>query len=298
MGAYKTWQEAKLRLAEEPGSEHLQAVVDYLQPAALEDYLTDFIGHNFSYSDEIPLLQTEDVPEFLAGLDEIRGMPAKGEVDKAKRALVLEIEKRVHALRKMNWTGEHLYGDAVDDALTVINSVAQGQPFPKLERFRCPSLWDSNTRCQHQLPHGGNHRYDSGDGERHVIWTDEQSVNPPKNYDAEPEKLPDRLVRRCRSLGGAERCDLNEAHDGRHMHRFPSGSTTNWSDSSATGVFVSGTELNKLAGEVFGAEGNSDPINRPAARCLFLHPGDGSIQCWLNHGHDGEHANATWRWAR
>ena len=337
MGAYETWREAKARrdnATEKQEAELFAEIVESMRSAALLDYLDEhcrrFDSERYDPTDRA---DAQDVAEFLAGLDELR----EPNTQAAKELYFNPAIGRLSQLKRMNWTGDNTYGEALDDAIEVLLALWEGKPFPKLERFRCPSIWKHSrdfVQCTLQLPHEGAHKAGT------LAWPDEQSVNPPKNYDAEVPgslacnaeheglvcTLPARHsgqhfdardqeywglksggvvaapvtppLPRCRSLGGAERCDLNEAHDGKHVHRFPSGSTTNWSDSSATGVFVSGTELNKLAGEVFGAEGNSDPINRPAARCLFLHPGDGSIQCWLNHGHDGEHANATWRWAR
>lgn len=181
MDAYEIWRDTKsLRASRPDDAEYLDSVLTALQPAALKGYLEAHAGLN---GNEEPMtFDADEIAEFLAGLDELRAL-SEAELNDLKAQLMADALKALRTMRGLNWTGEHTYGEAIDDVEKVLDKVWRGEPFPKLERFRCPSLWQPDVRCQYQLPHGGNHKYDSGDGERHVVWTDEQSINPPKNYD-------------------------------------------------------------------------------------------------------------------
>lgn len=184
--SYEAWQECKRRLADEPDSTFLQRVESSLRQDALEDYLESFRGLD---GNEDPLTVDEyKAAVFLRGLDELRA-PSDVELRRAREGALRDAEDRIKGLLKLNWTGDHLYSDAVHDALVMLTSVAEGKPTPKLERFRCESLFITVEaaepfRCMLQLPHGERHQYLAADG-KGISWTDEQSVNPPKNYGEE-----------------------------------------------------------------------------------------------------------------
>jgi hypothetical protein len=196
--AYEAWRDTKEALAEEPDSAYLRKVEEALRPAALLGYLAGFRGLD---GNEEPLeCDAEEAETFLAGLDKLRA-PTHTDLWKLRAEMRIVAANALVALSRMNWTGEHTYGEALEDAEQALKEVLNGRPFPKLDRFRCPSLFDvprqvvpatgvRQLRCQLQLPHDSDHRYGVH------TWTDEQSVNPPQNHDEErdssskPHHLP------------------------------------------------------------------------------------------------------------
>lgn len=216
MGAYETWLEAKKRLdatKHEDEREWLGQTVRHLQPAALEDYLEEFVRSNMDMYEDAVALDDDGVRTFLAVLDEIRGTPAKGEVEKTRSAMRSLADDALAKLSRLNYTGAHTHFEVIEDAQLVLNEVLHGRAFPVLERFRCPSVYQGGdltvpVRCINQLPHEDPHLWRDAHGVAET-WRDEQSVNPPKPYD-DPN--------RCQSLsaGSAERCILVRDHIGRH----------------------------------------------------------------------------------
>lgn len=243
-GWYDGWREAKKRLTDKPDDEFLQNLVNNLHELALADYLEMF-------SDDGRSVDSESIAEFLAGLDELRA-PSKAELDDFKAQLMANALKALDKMRGLNWTGEHTYGQALDDAEKVLDKVWRDEPFPNLDRFRCPSEYRRKSgvgnrviRCKLQLPHDGNHSWADEGPDGNLIgpvrWTDEQALNPPKDNDA---------PNRCTSMWNSHRCALPALHEGPHNDvdddSVPIGSKVSWPDNYATGT-------------------NPDPINRPTA---------------------------------
>lgn len=232
--SYEAWTECKRRLAKEPDSVFLQRVESSLRQDALEDYLESFRGLDGS---EEPLTVDEhEAVMFLAGLDELRA-PSDAELRTARELALRDAAARIKDLLKLNWTGDHLYSDAVEDALTMLTSVAEGKPVPKLERFRCPSKAldrGAVVRCEYQLPHEGPHKVT----DPLLKWTDVESMNPPVPYDSDAEELSGHPVRKVDRLsapicgafrqtaGLTLRCDLPAGHTGDHQD---DGSMGRWS---------------------------------------------------------------------
>lgn len=195
MGAYETWLEAKKRLdatKHEDEREWLGQTVRHLQPAALEDYLEEFVRSNMDMYEDAVALDDDGVRTFLAVLDEIRGTPAKGEVEKTRSAMRSLADDALAKLSRLNYTGAHTHFEVIEDAQLVLNEVLHGRAFPVLERFRCPSVYQGGdltvpVRCINQLPHEDPHLWRDAHGVAET-WRDEQSVNPPKPYD-EPANL-------------------------------------------------------------------------------------------------------------
>jgi hypothetical protein len=190
--SYEAWKECKRRLADEPDSTFLQRVESSLRQAALEDYLESFRG--LDGSEEQLTVDEHEAAVFLSGLDELRA-PSDAELRAARAVALSEAQVRIRSLLELNWTGDHLYSDAVQDAVTMLASVAEGKPVPKLERFRCPSVYvlpviNVRTRCALQLPHDKEHIAYAVEGMGSITWTDEQSANPPKSYDGPDETCP------------------------------------------------------------------------------------------------------------
>jgi len=263
--AYDVWKTARERATEKPYDEHLQAVVEQLQPFAVRDFLADFRGLNGM---EEPLgCDADEAAEFLAGLDELRQPQCRE--DETRAAMQLQVSKTLEHMRRLNWTGDHTYGDALSDVSVMLRHVIAGQKgWPVLERFRCPSEYGSKARqnervrCELQLPHEGKHRARNTAGGEGYMWTDEQSVNPPKNHDepsavqisdAQLDKLGDEVFgtesSRCKSsveysgtdIGVTLYCKLTEGHADAHL--APTGET--WTHA-----------FREIAA-------NPDPINRP-----------------------------------
>lgn len=271
MGAYETWKEARARLAKDPGSEHLQAVVDYLRPAALEDYLEEFVQTHFStdydYDETYISVSSEDVAPFLAGLDELRA-PSSKELEQIRRDLHKQVLDATSKLLRMPWTGEARYDEAIADVRSVLSAVIDGKPWPVLDRLRCPSKFhdvraQKMYRCHLQLPHGDNHIHNAGN--KTVTWTDEQSTNPPKPY-AEKIDSPDRCTsehtfERGMLAGNTYQCALISGHKGKHE----SAGGSKWSN--AEPGKPTEAQLDKLAEEVFGK-----PEERAAELCHERHP--------------------------
>lgn len=219
--AYEAWQETRRRLAggypagttlTPEAAEYLQQIEESLRPAALTAYLASFRGLDIY---EEPLECTpEQAEKFLADLDELRQPQYKP--DETREQMRFEIGKALDAMKRLNWTGDHTYGDALSDAGQVLHSVLSGKGFPKLERFRCPSEYGSKARqnervrCELQLPHESKHQARNTAGGEDFTWTDEpfaQTRQAPAPYDepkvAEPSK-------RCRSIepaGGVLQCE-------------------------------------------------------------------------------------------
>lgn len=198
--AYETWRETKRLLEDESVTDeqdaYYQAVLDSLQPKALHAYLTEFVASNFNYTEEVADIEVGDIPEFLAGLDDLRG-PSLREQNNLRAELILVANKALDKLALKNWTADNTYGEAIEDIRTVLKYVLAGSPFPDLERFRCPSrhlLSDSKgnltseVRCDLQLPHAGAHIHQFNQY-KHAAWTDEQALNPPKDNDAPTEQM-------------------------------------------------------------------------------------------------------------
>lgn len=198
--AYQAWRRTKELLAGDHSEEtelsaetigFLDMAEEALRPAALLAFLGSFRGLD-TY--EEPLECTPDQAEaFLAELDDLRQPTYRP--DETRAEMQRQVSEALTAMRKLPWTGDHLYGDALDDASLVLWAVLAGKKMPVLERFRCPSLYQAKKaplpiRCELQLPHEGKHSV-ANVGE----WTDEQSVNPPKNYDEPPSSNPDPINR-------------------------------------------------------------------------------------------------------
>lgn len=197
--AYDDWRETKLRLKAEPDSVYLMRVENSLRPAALTAWLERFAEDAVIQDDDddrqssIALVSAEKQGKFLAVLDELRQPTYRP--DETRAAMQRQVSEALTAMRKLPWTGDHLYGDALDDASLVLRAVLAGKPTPQLERFRCPSQYRINgdqllnpVCCTLQLPHASQHLYSDAAGNS-WSWTDEQSINPPKSYD-EPEDRP------------------------------------------------------------------------------------------------------------
>lgn len=181
-GWYETWREVKRRAQADPEDEFLQKLLGNIQEKAVHDYVESHAGLD-SYEDPIRYTR-EELQNYLDGLDEIRGTPKAGEVEKARSAAFFEASKALEVLSKLPWSGTNTYGEALEDGQAVIAALRAGKPAPKLERFRCPSEYKSGTgafptyRCSQQLPHDGKH-FNADVSRGTIYWTDEQSVNPP-----------------------------------------------------------------------------------------------------------------------
>lgn len=246
MGAYETWRETKKMLDEgraesRPGAEYLESVLAGLRPTALKDYLEMF-------ADDGRSVDSESIAEFLTGLDELRA-PSTVELRRMQDDLKTQAWKVLESMKRLNWTGDHTYADALNDAKQVLGAVFRGEPFPKLERFRCPSRYKggdltAEVQCQVQLPHGDPHLWRDDHGFA-ATWTDEQSINPPKPYaeqiDAVDRCTSEHTFQRGRLKGNTYRCALTAGHEGGHE----SAGGSNWRN------------IEQLRA------GNPDPINRP-----------------------------------
>jgi hypothetical protein len=191
--AYAAWRETKAHLdasikANDPDdvTAYYVRTEEALRPAALLGFLRSFRGLG---NDEEPLGCDEWVAkEFLRDLDELRA-PTSVELSDMKAELMAACLKATSKMLRLNWTGDHTYADAIADVRTVLDKVFRGEPFPVLERFRCPSVCKDigfgQTRCVLQLPHEVEHKGAIGH-----TWTDEQSINPPKSYDERPAFMP------------------------------------------------------------------------------------------------------------
>jgi hypothetical protein len=274
--AYEAWKQLQERMAgrgplTDDSAEFLALMEENLRPAALKSYLEDFAG--FDIYEEPKNFSEEEIHEFLVGLDDLRRNPAALQIAEAKgrHQGLFEAMNIVQLMTKLNWTGDHLYGDALADAETLIRAELNGQPKPMLDRFRCPSEFETSkhvkVRCQYQLPHGGMHRFvQSGDG-RGCDWADEASVNPPKAYDEPAIAVP---VDRCRSIepsGGVLQCQY-VPHSGEHRNE-----SVTWSSEARS--------------------------TRCQAYHVLRHPGGevrGTVYCLRDAGHEGMHESHEHKW--
>lgn len=295
MSTLSAWHETKRLLdsGEADGQRaYLEAVLVGLQPAALLEYLeANCRSFDSERYDDEDRADTTDVREFLAGLDELRQPQYRD--DETRAEMQREVSKTLTAIRRLNWTGEHTYGDALDDAQTVLRHVLAGQKsWPALERFRCPSVRlkkfsGMQVRCMSQLPHDGAHFWTDvdlqGEMRNSVSWLDTASVNPPKNYDG-PVKL---CGERSGSGDGALTCDRIAGHTGPHGD---SRADNGWYSPKQLPVQLTDAQLDKLGTEVFGPESSS--------RCgSSVEYSDASksvtLYCKWGEGHDGEHQAPT-----
>src|SRR5690348_2198261 len=116
---YEAWRETRAHLKHEPDSTFLQTVEESLRPAALLDFLSSFRGLD-TY--EEPLNCTpEQAEEFLAKLDEIR-QPQYRE-DETRAEVQRKVSEVLVKMRQLPWTGEHTYGDALNDVSLVLRYV-------------------------------------------------------------------------------------------------------------------------------------------------------------------------------
>lgn len=291
--AYQAWRETREHLKQEPDSTFLQRVEESLRPAALLAFLGSFRGMN---SFEEPMgCEPDEAELFLAELDDLRQPPYRP--DETQAEMQRQVSEALIAMRKLPWTGDHLYGDALDDASLVLWAVLGGKKMPVLERFQCPSLYQAKkaplpVRCERQLPHEGKHAV-ANVGE----WTDEQSANPPKSYD-EPEELCGAIknprpgvtyrcdkskghggqhadiahekawnVERCRSILADKQCAFADEHAGMHRagtvvwaNRVADGTLANPDPINRPPVELTGEQLDDLATEVFG-DGECGAVN-------------------------------------
>jgi hypothetical protein len=218
--AYDTWREAKKRLGEAGASGEsafLHTVEEHLRPAALTDFLERFVRENQDMYDDAVAISAEDETRFLTELDELR-QPTYRE-DETRAEMQIQVSKVLTDMRQLNWTGDHTYGDALDDASLMLRAVLAGRPAPRLERFRCPSQYHDVIahklyRCKLQLPHDGNHSWADENSRGELVgpirWTDIESVNPPKSYN---EPAPDVCGFKYNGLV----CELQSGHTGHHL---------------------------------------------------------------------------------
>lgn len=197
--------------------DQVDIVLEAIRPQVLLDYVSKFVvDHSVVYWDDettAVVLDQEEldkflVDKFLVTLDSIR-KPAplrRIELEELRTELLTKADAAIDGMRKLNWTGDHLYTDALDDVRVILRAAYAGQPTPILERFRCPSLIGNDVgagrmRCQYQLPHGDQHR--SGE----TTWTDDQSLNPPIC----PE------WKHAQTMRG--HCDQPAGHEGEHTSK-------------------------------------------------------------------------------
>ena len=285
--AYEAWRETKEHLKQEPDSTFLQRVEESLRPAALLDFLASFRGLN-TYEEPLNC-DPDEAEEFLVKLDELRA-PTAAQWNAQIEGMRVLVRRTLQDMRRLNWTGEHTYGDALDDAQQVLVHVLAGNnSWPALERFRCPSIFQNSVsgpyRCVKQLPHESEHSANTAYGTK--TWTDEQSVNPPKDNDAPAEICGQRFC----SGEYEETCTLSEGHDLPHI-----GTKITWTSANSWNPIITDQQLDKIADEVFG---NPDPINRPqSSRCTssieYSAADKGlTLYCKFNAGHDGAHQAPT-----
>lgn len=293
--AYQAWRETREHLKQEPDSTFLQRVEESLRPAALLAFLGSFRGMD-TYEEPLGC-EPDEAEAFLAKLDELRQPTYRP--DETRAEMQRQVSEALTAMRKLPWTGDHLYGDALDDASLVLRAVLAGKKMPVLDRFRCPSEYGSKARqnervrCELQLPHESKHQARNTAGGEGYMWTDEQSVNPPKNYD-EPEVCGNRLR--------SDVCVLPKDHDGRHS--TAGDAPLSWPNS--IGVFspfnnpdpinrppieLTGEQLDDLAAEVFG-DGECGAVNPNPVR-------HGKSICVRAKAHGGLHRDADGiRWEK
>lgn len=305
--AYDDWRETRLRLKAEPDSVYLMRVENSLRPAALTAWLERFAEDAVIQDDDgdresnIALVSAEKQSKFLAVLDDLR-QPAY-RPDETRAGMQRQVSEALTAMRKLPWTGDHLYGDALDDASLVLRAVLAGKKMPVLERFRCPSLYQAKKaplpiRCERQLPHEGKHSV-ANVGE----WTDEQSVNPPKNYDEPPKSSRCGASVEYSTAGesSTQYCKRPIGHDGNHMS--PSGvswtagvriQTSNPDPVNRPPVELTDEQLDDLATEVFG-DGECCVQNPKDVG----HPREISAHCVRAKAHGGLHRDADGiRWEK
>jgi hypothetical protein len=276
-GWYDGWREAKKRLESEPDDTFLQNLVDNLRGLALQEYVEQFAYVNgYEYPEQTSHITEQTVTDFLVGLDELRE-GAKGRPElRAVLSALTEMER-------LNYTGDHTHFEVLADARVVLGEVLHGRPFPKLERFRCPSLHEGARgtvfRCVFQLPHGNEHEGHGADSGV-VRWADEQSVNPPVPYvdgvQAKPyaDKIdsPDRCTSahtfdRGPLKGSTYQCSLLIGHPGKHE----SAGGSKWMVSDST-----------IA--------EAEEMHEPVRRCSeWLDAAGQRGHCEHNEGHNGPH---------
>lgn len=223
-----------------------RTMIEHTAASALQDFVATFVDDHAStdYDSGALLVEidSEDVAQLLAGLDNLRApLPSVVEQERkqATDALAREVDDILNRMGQLNWTGDHLYGDALEDARVIVRHVLGGQKgWPVLERFRCPSLAVINEgeaphRCNKQMPHADDHASDGGVGGATVCWTDEASLNPPVPYDAPEESTPicpsERTCTKPSQLAGRTfRCHLPEDHAGEHQDNGAMGVPSRW----------------------------------------------------------------------
>jgi hypothetical protein len=253
--AYQAWRETREHLKQEPDSTFLQRVEESLRPAALLAFLGSFRGMD-TYEEPLGC-EPEQAEEFLSQLDELRQPTYRP--DETRAEMQRQVSKALTAMRKLPWTGDHLYGEALDDASLVLQHILAGKKgWPVLERFRCPSEYGSTARqnervrCELQLPHESKHRARNTAGGEGFMWTDEQSVNPPKNYDEQGSLT-------CNAEHEGLVCTLPPQHAGQH---FDARDQEYWGLKAGgrPPIELSGEQLDDLATEVFG-DGECGAVN-------------------------------------
>lgn len=219
--AYDDWAEMRVRAGSHPEDHLLRRMEERLRPEALVCLLERHAGLD---NNEEPIhLDAVEVAAFLSDLDEVRKPPAP-----APSELLRTASDLVQKMKGLNWTGDHLYSDALDDVSELLSHISKGgKGLPQFQRFLCPSMFRmrknksvSYVRCELRLPHEGNHQAAMGS----ITWADEQAVDPPKVYETQ-----------CSSVWMDEKCVLPAGHEGHHRNEGGSTSSASWPDSYATG---------------------------------------------------------------
>lgn len=183
--AYDDWQEARKRLSSNPSDAFLTNVEQTLRPLAIHDLCERLVGAGWHCDDEAIALDDSQVASFLSELDQLRGMPVVGEVEREASKMRVAVDSALAGMARLNYTGDHTHFEVLDDARQVLNEVLHGRPFPKLERFRCPSIYETSVagpyQCTLQLPHECSHTAETAYGPK--TWTDKESKNPPVPYE-------------------------------------------------------------------------------------------------------------------
>jgi hypothetical protein len=266
--AYDDWQEARKRLDANPADAFLTNVEQTLRPLAIHALCERLVGEGWSYDDEVVSLDESEVATFLADLDQLRGTPKSGEVEREVSKMRVAVDSALAGMARLNYTGDHTHFEVLEDAQYVLNEVLHGRPFPKLERFRCPSrrkARNNKVQCEHQLPHEGFH-FNAKSGES---WTDEQSLNPPVPYvDGVQDLCPCVLL----TAGGSVRCSLPAGHG--PDHRAETGMT--WHND-------------------YDPEADKGSPVKTAVRCPEWHnAGEMLGRCEKIAGHDGPHLSLAY----
>lgn len=210
---YDLWK-ASVQIAEdattEAEREHHYAVASVLKVDAIKDYFLSIASELTEYAEEFHTPDAMQVSEFLENLDALRAPTKLQQESMAPRALTIALDA-LKAMEGLNYTGDHTHFEVLADARQVLAAVMMGRPAPKLERFRCMSLYENGVRCQYQLPHDGAHRH--VEGGKGVDWTDAESSNPPKSYDTCGDKY---TFKRGMLAGKTYTCAREAGHTGQH----------------------------------------------------------------------------------